>query len=91
MNCPNCGDLADQADDAHVRQFRIRVLQEAITQSMADFWDRRAATFEAARPRTGDYLGKSTPAQRTELDESLRARAEACRARAALLRQRAAA
>lgn len=75
---------------ATVDHFTTRLLQEVITEAEAQFWDRRAETFEWARPRPGDYLGKSTETDRKRRDTRLREQAEACRARAAVLRRRVA-
>lgn len=68
--------------DEHTAHFRARVLQDALTEATRSYWLRRAETFEAAKPRPGDYFGKLTRdevrAQWYRLDEIARA----CRARA---------
>jgi len=46
---------------AYVDQFRARVVQDALSEATADYWLRRAETFEAARHRPGvDYAGNAT-------------------------------
>lgn len=66
----------------YLDQFAARLVQDAIASAMPATWLRRAAQFEAARPRPGDYVGRATPEQITERDRRLRALAEACRGRA---------
>jgi hypothetical protein len=69
---------------SYVDHFRARVLQDALTEATSHYWRRRAATFEAARPRAGtDYPGRAIPEQLTERDATLAAVAHACRLRAA--------
>lgn len=46
----------DQLEE-HVDHFRTRVLQDAMTDATADYWRRRARSFEAALPRPGDFTG----------------------------------
>lgn len=68
----------------YVTHFRARVLQDAIAEAVAATWERRAATFEAARPRPGDFTGRKTAEQVREHDAELAAVALACRERAAV-------
>lgn len=72
----------------HLDHFQRRVVQEAMRDATAAYWNRRAATFEAARPREGDYFGRATREQISEQDARLAALARACRARAAVLTDR---
>lgn len=69
-----------------VVRFTARMLQDALADATADFWERRARTFEAAAPRQGDFNGRAT----TEDLEARRARCElsarVCRQRASLER-----
>lgn len=42
----------------HLAHFQWRVLQDALTEATASYWEHRAQTLdEAARPRRGDYQG----------------------------------
>lgn len=66
------------------QSFRRRVVQDAIADAMATQWRRRAATFEWARPRPGDWPGRATAADLKAQDARLAAIAAACRARAAV-------
>ncbi|HEY6684708.1 MAG TPA: hypothetical protein VI094_00720 [Propionibacteriaceae bacterium] len=62
-----------------------RVLQDALTEATADYWERRAQTFEDAAPKLGEYHGT---APRDELNEAwtrCHATAAACRRHAQLL------
>jgi tellurite resistance protein len=61
-----------------------RVIQDALAEASASYWTARAAQFEAARPRRGDYRGTATREQLVERDERCQAIAAACRARAQL-------
>ena len=67
-----------------IDRFRERLLVDAFLEATSAYWLRRAATFEAARSRPGDYLGLSTPADGTAADARLTGLADACRARASL-------
>lgn len=66
--------------------FRARLLQDALTEALAATWLRRAATFEAAAPRSGDYTGQANPEQLAAAAERCHQTAENCRAHAALIR-----
>lgn len=68
----------------HVDHFQHRVVQDAITAATATYWRRRAATFDWARPRPGDYLGTAGQERAVELDARLVASRDACLARAAV-------
>lgn len=62
-----------------------QVLLEAWVHADAAYWRRRAAEFEAALPRPGDYIGsESTPEKRAERVARLAEIAKACRNRAQL-------
>lgn len=64
---------------------RRRAVQEAVTDALAETWQRRAAMFDWARPRPGDYPGRATREALAEADTRCRLAALACRQRAALL------
>jgi hypothetical protein len=66
--------------------FGRRCVEEAITQAMPAHWEHRAEQLEAARPRLGDFLGKSTLEERARRDRDLAEAAAACREHAQLLR-----
>ncbi len=63
-------------------QHQRRVIQDALTEASSDYWNRRAAQFEAARPQPGDYTGHATAEALESRDRRCAATAEACRARA---------
>lgn len=73
-------------DPDYLERFRVRVLQDALAEAEAATWDRRAETFEAARPRPDDFTGLATPDELLAREARLTAVARACRARAALIR-----
>lgn len=75
----------------HIDHFQRRIVQDAITEATALYWLDRAATFEWARPRPGDRLGEAGAKGAAEVDARCKAAADACRARAAVLRGRVAA
>lgn len=66
----------------HLDHFQHRVVQDALNDASAYYWDRRADDFEAARPKPGDYPGKATLADLRAADVRCREAAEACRKRA---------
>lgn len=70
---------------AFADQVRLRVLQDALAEGLAVTFERRAALLEWARPRAGDFVGRSTDAEIAARDARLRADAERCRRHAALL------
>ncbi len=72
----------------HVEHFRERVLADALAEATSIYWNRRAESFEAARPRVGDYRGRATVGDLKARDRRCARTAEACRHRAAVaLRQ----
>jgi len=70
--------------DGYVEHFRQRVLQDALAEASASYWERRAQAFENARPRPGEFHGKRTPQRLQAKYDELTAIAQACRNRAAL-------
>lgn len=66
----------------HATHFQHRVIQDALADATATYWHRRAAAFEAARPRAGDYRGQATLADLRAADQRCAETAEACRVRA---------
>lgn len=68
--------------DADVAHFQARVLADALTEATAGYWLGRAATFEAARPRRGDFTGRATGEALATADRRCAAVAQACRNRA---------
>lgn len=77
----------------HVEHFQHRVMQDALADATATFWNHRAELFEWARPRAGDYIGRATEADLRAADQRCKAVAEGCRRRAqwALVQNREAA
>ena len=66
--------------------FRARMLQECLSAALPGGWERRAALWEDARPRSGDFVGQATRDELIDRDERCRGKAEACRRHAQLLR-----
>jgi hypothetical protein len=66
--------------------FRCRVLQDALTEALAGYWETRARTLLAACSQPGDFLGRATPEQVAERDQRLRDDAERCLRHAAVIR-----
>lgn len=66
-------------------QVRLRCLQDALSEGLAVTFERRAALFEWARPKPGDFTGSATAADIAARDARLRADADRCRRHAALL------
>lgn len=71
-------------DPGYLAHFQARVIQDALAAALAATWERRAAAFDAARPRPGDFTGLATPEDLAAQDQRLAAIASACRARAAV-------
>ncbi len=68
----------------YVEHFRSRVVQDALAEATSYYWKTRAAVFEGARPKPGDFTGHATPQQLRARDAELAAVALACRERAAV-------
>jgi hypothetical protein len=68
---------------------QLRLLHNALTEAAAEatpeHWQRRADTFENARPRPGDYNGRATAQDLAERDARCAATAQACGNKAAFL------
>lgn len=73
---------ADLTD--YIEHFRRRVLQDALAEATANYWRRRAETFDAALPRAGDFTGRATSDDIERRRYRVAASALACRQRAAL-------
>ena len=73
-----CGAVPD------LEHFARRLLTHAISEAESDYWRRRAATFEQARPRRGDFHGRATREELAAADARLARVAQACRKRAAI-------
>jgi hypothetical protein len=71
---------------AYVEHFRARVLQDALNEASAAYWQRRAKAYEdAARPRPAEWLGfQTTPAERAARRQRMQDTAAACRSKAAV-------
>ena len=68
-----------------VEHFRLRVLSDALSEASHCYWLRRAAAFEAARPKpVDDFAGRASQAELAGQDAELAAIATACRNRAAV-------
>lgn len=62
-----------------------RLVEEALLSALPGSWERRAAEFEAARPRPSDFNGRASVAELAARDRRCAEAAQACRDRAALL------
>lgn len=83
--CPTCdGTGTIQVDRDEVARILHRVVLQAMTDSNADAWRRRAARWRAV-VRPGGYLGQSTPEERAERRRRIEQQARACEMRAAVL------
>jgi hypothetical protein len=69
-----------------MQHFRARVLQDALTEATAEYWEHRARAFEDAAPRNGDYRGRATDDDLLGAYERCMATAKAGRSHAQLLR-----
>lgn len=67
--------------------FLTRILQGALTEATADYWERRAQAFEWSAPRPGDYRGHAPPDALTDLAIRCQQTADNCRHHAQLLRE----
>lgn len=67
-----------------IEHFRARALQGALAQATAAYWLRRAAQFEAAKPRLGEFHGQMTPPELSAKWQELDAIVRACRGRASI-------
>lgn len=66
-------------------QFEYRVIRDAYLDATTTYWERRARTLEAARPRAGDFTGRATRLELRAQWDRLTAAADACRHRAAFI------
>ncbi|GAB3253195.1 hypothetical protein GCM10027425_12290 [Alteromonas gracilis] len=62
----------------------IDLLADCLAGGERIYWQRRAERFEWARPRAGDFPGRTTVEERREHYRDLTEVAKACRARATL-------
>jgi hypothetical protein len=60
-------------------QIRVRIAQDIMQRGMVAYWLARAETFEAARPRPGDWMGNLSPAAVADQDKRLADLAQLCR------------
>lgn len=73
--------------DEHLDHFTYRLLRDAHNDATAVYWRRRAAMFEWARPRPGEFHGQATRAELDAADARCQAAAQACLARAGVVGQ----
>jgi len=73
---------ASATSEVYLDHFRARVIQDAFAEATADYWRRRGVTFEAARPRRGDFHGHAARADLQRRQDRLTELAAACRAAA---------
>jgi hypothetical protein len=70
-----------------IDHFRARVLQDALTEATAEYWERRAQQFEDAIPRRSEYHGNATQEQLAAAAVRCANTVAACRRHAQLLRE----
>lgn len=71
---------------AELGPFARRVIEESLLTGLPASWLRRAADFEAARPRPGDFNGRASAADLAARDRRCSEAAAVCWERAELLR-----
>ena len=69
----------------HIAHFQRRVLQDALTETLAAYWLRRAQAFEHAAPRLDEFHGKAAPDELNQQWLDCKATAQACRNHAQLI------
>jgi hypothetical protein len=69
-----------------LNHFAARVLQDALTEAVADYWEHRAQQWEAAAPCKDDYHGRASRTELLEARERCQEVARACRRHAVLVR-----
>lgn len=72
---------ADQVD-----HFRKRVIQDAMVEATASYWERRAGVFEGCLIQPGDYTGNLTTEQVNEANRRIESIIDACLNKARLVR-----
>jgi hypothetical protein len=65
--------------------FRARVLQDALTEATAGYWQRRADMLERCLSQPGDFIGAATTEQIAQRDARILADVARCRAHAQLI------
>lgn len=70
-----------------VEDMQKRSIQDMITMATANYWDRRAQTFEDARPQPGEFTGLASEDEVRAQDDRLAQLAEMCRFHARLMRE----
>jgi hypothetical protein len=73
--------IVAQAVDS-LEHHQRRVLVEGLLDGWGPYWERRARTLEAARPRAGDFHGHASREDLRARYDRLTEAAQACRARA---------
>lgn len=68
-----------------LEHFRSRVLQDALSEACAGYWNRRAELLERCLSRPGDYAGSATAEEIESRDARIRADVARCRAHATLI------
>lgn len=66
----------------HLTHFQRRVIIDGLLDAWGVYWERRARSFEAARPRPGEFHGTLSQEDLRDQWHRLTAMAQACRARA---------
>lgn len=74
--------------DDELTHFQLCVLRDAFLEAEARYWLKRATQFEAARPRPQDFNGRAAASQLRRRSSALDDVASACRAKAAVCRDR---
>ena len=74
-----CPDLTQ-----YMEHFRKRVVQDALSEATATYWNTRAKQFEAALDQPGDFTGHATEQVLGERRQRITEIVRACRNRAAV-------
>lgn len=70
----------------HLDHFRRRVIQDAMAEATACYWERRAGTFEACMIQPDDYTGGLTPEEIEQSNRRIENIIEACLNKARVIR-----
>jgi hypothetical protein len=68
-----------------IDHFRARILQDALTEATAQYWEHRAQQFQQAAPRLGEFHGTATRDELNEAWTRCHTTAAACRRHADMI------
>lgn len=73
--------------EEYLEHFAYRILQDALNEATASYWERRAETFEWVKPAIGEFHGRNGRDQLSEQWRRADRTAQMCRHRASLARE----